>query len=44
MSYERTTVTVYGDTWERLNQRKERGESMDDVINDLLDLAEKIEE
>lgn len=44
MSDERTTVTIYGDTWERLNQRKERGDSMDDVINELLDIAEEQEE
>jgi predicted CopG family antitoxin len=44
MSEERTSVAVYASTWERLNERKDRGDSMDDVINELLDIAEKQEE
>lgn len=44
MAEERTSVSVYASTWERLNERKERGESMDDVINELLDIAEEAEE
>jgi len=44
MDEERTSVSIYAGTWERLNERKGRGDSMDDVINDLLDIAEEVEE
>ena len=32
-----TTVKVSADTWKRLNQRKEPGDTFDDVISKLLD-------
>ena len=38
-----TTVKVSTDTWKRLNRRKGPGDSFDDVIEQLLDLAEDIE-
>lgn len=28
-----TTITVQDDTWEMLNKRRKRGDTMDDVIN-----------
>lgn len=39
-----TTVRVHDDTWERLNDRKGRGESMDDIIRGALDTYEKCED
>jgi len=44
MSDGRTTVSVDDETWKRLNRRKGPGDSMDDVIRDLLDTAEEQEE
>lgn len=44
MDEERTSVSVYAGTWERLNERKDRGDSMDDVITELLDIAEEAED
>lgn len=35
-----TTIEVKDDTWERLNQRKGRGESFDDIVRELLDVDE----
>jgi len=32
-----TTVEVSDDTWTRLNRRKERGQSFDDVIRVMLE-------
>jgi predicted CopG family antitoxin len=31
------TVRVYRDTWEQLHELKDPGETMDDVVSDLLD-------
>lgn len=39
-SGEYTTVSVKPGTWERLDDRKGRGESMDDVISRALDASE----
>lgn len=36
-----TTVRISGDTWDRLDGFKTRGDSFDDVINDALDALEK---
>ncbi|WP_178917701.1 antitoxin VapB family protein [Natronomonas gomsonensis] len=44
MAEDKTTVTVTDDTWRRLMMRKGRGDSFDDVIGELLDLAEEHEE
>lgn len=33
---EKTSIEVKDETWKRLNRRKERGDSFDDVINKLL--------
>ena len=41
---ETTTISIYADTWERLNKRKGRGGSFDKVVNDLLDKVEQMEE
>lgn len=38
-----TTVNVSDETWERLNRRKDRGDSFDDVIESLLDQSEVAE-
>ena len=38
-----TTVKVSTDTWKRLNQRKEPGDSFDEVISKLLDEVESSE-
>jgi len=35
-----TTVRVKDDTWRRLRGRKDRGETFDDVINQLIDETE----
>lgn len=35
-----TTIEVKDDTWERLNDRKGRGESFDDIVRELLDVDE----
>lgn len=43
MAEDKTTVTVSDDTWKRLTKRKSRGDSFDDVIQDLLDIAEEHE-
>lgn len=32
-----TTIEVSDDTWTRLHQRKQRGQSFDDVVQDLLE-------
>jgi len=40
----RTTVSVADETWKELNQRKGPGDSMDDVIRELLEIAEELEE
>lgn len=37
---DRTTVWVKDDTWERLDELKERGQSMDEIINQALDALE----
>jgi predicted CopG family antitoxin len=44
MSENRTNVQVSTETWKRLHMRKGPGDSFDDVITDLLDLAEEVEE
>ena len=31
-----TTVTIADDTWEALNKRKRRGDTMNDVINRMI--------
>lgn len=36
----KTTIEVTDGTWKRLHQRKERGQSFNDVLEDLLDEAE----
>lgn len=36
-----TTISVSDDTWERLDDRKERGESFDDIVSELLDVTER---
>ena len=33
---EKTTIEVTDETWTQLNRRKERGETFDDVISDLM--------
>lgn len=38
---DRTTVSLYEDTWSRLNARKRPGDSMDDVVNRLLNETEE---
>lgn len=37
MMSETTTIHVRDETWRRLDERKDRGESFDDVIQQLLD-------
>lgn len=37
----KTTIEVSDDTWSRLNRQKERGQSFDDVIQEVLDSSEK---
>lgn len=37
MTDDRKNIKVYPDTYEKLEARKERGESFDRVINDLLE-------
>lgn len=44
MSEDTTTVSVSTETWKRLHMRKGPGDSFDDVISELLDLAEEVEE
>jgi predicted CopG family antitoxin len=44
MSEDRTNVQVTTETWKRLHMRKEPGDSFDDVISELLDIAEEVEE
>ena len=39
----KTTVTITRRTWHRLKDRKELGQSLDDVINKVLDEVEKHE-
>jgi hypothetical protein len=39
-----TSVEVKHETWKRLTMRKEPGDTFDDVISDLLDIAEEVEE
>jgi predicted CopG family antitoxin len=39
-----TTIRVKQETWRGLHERKEPGDSMDDVIRDLLDSAEETAE
>lgn len=43
MAEEKTTVTVSDETWKQLTMRKDRGDSFDDVIQDLLEIAEEHE-
>jgi predicted CopG family antitoxin len=38
------TVRVSEETWSRLNQRKGPGDSFDDVISEVLDIAEEYED
>lgn len=40
MANDRTTVAVDGDTWRRLNEKKNPGDTMDDVIDTALDALE----
>jgi predicted CopG family antitoxin len=35
-----TTIQIADETWQRLDDRKGRGESFDDVVRDLLDAQE----
>jgi predicted CopG family antitoxin len=35
-----TTIHVSDETWKRLNTRKARGETFDDIVSQLLDQAE----
>lgn len=44
MANDRTTVNVSHKTWKRLTLRKEPGKTYDDVITELLDLADEVEE
>jgi predicted CopG family antitoxin len=37
---DRTTVSVNLETWRRLNEKKDPGDSMDDVIDTALDALE----
>lgn len=39
----RTTVSVDDETWKELNRRKGPGDSMDDVIQELLEIAKEAE-
>ncbi len=34
---DKTTIEVSGDTWTRLNRRKQPGQSFDDVIKEVLE-------
>lgn len=43
MAEETTTVTVRKETWKRLHLRKEPGDSFDDVISELIEIAEESE-
>lgn len=43
MSDGRTTVSVDDETWTQLNRRKGPGDSMDDVIRELLEIADEVE-
>lgn len=40
MAEDDTSVRIKNDTWKRLNNRKEPGESFDEIINELLDKVE----
>jgi hypothetical protein len=40
----RTTVNVSEDTWKRLTMRRGPGDTYDDVITELLDIAEEQED
>ena len=37
----KTTIEVRDETWERLKQRKNRGETYDDIVTEALDALEK---
>ncbi|WP_084156838.1 DUF7557 family protein [Haladaptatus cibarius] len=39
---ETTTISITDETWTRLDARKNRGESFNDVVSDLLDLADTV--
>ncbi|WP_195156070.1 antitoxin VapB family protein [Halococcus agarilyticus] len=38
---ERVTIKVHKSTWEKLNSRKQPGDSFDDVINTMLKSSDK---
>lgn len=44
MADDTTTMEVKDRTWTRLNRRKSHGDSFDDVVTELLDIAEEYEE
>lgn len=45
MGDEDTSIRIKVDTWQRLNERKDRpNKSFDDVINELLEIAAEYEE
>lgn len=44
MSESSTSVRINHSTWRRLHERKEPGESHDDVITDLLDQVENADD
>jgi hypothetical protein len=44
MAEGKTNVEVTNDTWRRLTLRKEPGKTYDDIIEELLDIAEEQEE
>jgi len=37
-----TTIHVHDDTWRELNRRKQRGESMDDVVRRLVGASDDV--
>lgn len=43
MADDKTTVTVTRDTWKKLQMRKEPGDSFEDVIAELIEIAEDSE-
>ena len=44
MAEGKTNVEVTNETWRRLTLRKEPGKTYDDIIQDLLDIAEEHED
>ena len=44
MAEGKTNVEVTNDTWRQLTLRKEPGKTYDDIIQELLDIAEEHEE